>query len=145
MLLVIASYHLVVCLHLTFFLFSCYYLLLCSCNIPYFIAPPVRLVGGRSRCSGRVEVYLHGQWGTVCDDYFDVHDARVICRQLRCPRDYVVAYSRARFGRGRGPIWLDNVRCTGSEADLFDCPHIGTGCHNCRHSDDAGVACKFDQ
>ena len=32
--------------------------------------------------SGRLEVFLNGQWGTVCDDDFDVTDARLACQQL---------------------------------------------------------------
>ena len=41
----------------------------------------VRLVGP-SPLEGRLEVCFHGVWGTVCDSYFDVFDANVVCRQL---------------------------------------------------------------
>ena len=49
------------------------------------------------------------------------------------------ALSRAAFGLGTGPIYLDDLRCTGSEATLFECPFDPT--HNCNHFEDAGVRC----
>ena len=51
------------------------------------------------------------------------------------------AYSSARFGQGRGPIVMDEVRCTSSEARLMDCPFSLS--HNCGHHQDAGVRCTL--
>ncbi|KAM8966310.1 T-cell differentiation antigen CD6-like [Pelodytes ibericus] len=45
----------------------------------------VRVSGGPGKCSGRVEVYTHGVWGTVCDNHwYDDEDGEMYCRALGC-------------------------------------------------------------
>ena len=54
---------------------------------------------------------------------------------------YIGAIARS-FGEGSGPIFLDDVRCSGFEARLFDCPYSGIEVSSCTHSKDAGVVCS---
>lgn len=44
--------------------------------------PLVRLAGGDSRKEGRVEIFLNGEWGSVCDHGWNDVNAAVVCRQL---------------------------------------------------------------
>ncbi|XP_030582239.1 uromodulin-like [Archocentrus centrarchus] len=104
----------------------------------------LRLVNRQNCCSGRVEVFNAGQWGTVCDDSWDLNGAKVMCRQLGCGRARS-ALQNAAFGVGSGPIWLDDVRCFGNESSVTDCRHNGPGVHNCGHNEDASVVCEFQQ
>lgn len=103
----------------------------------------VRLVGddeGRSD-RGRVEVFVGGEWGTVCDDLWTTNNAAVVCRQLGF-RFALKAAKNSEFGEGRDlRILLDDVQCDGSENTLLDCKHAGVGTHNCAHYEDAGVIC----
>uniref|UniRef100_A0A8C9BX01 CD6 molecule n=1 Tax=Phocoena sinus TaxID=42100 RepID=A0A8C9BX01_PHOSS len=82
----------------------------------------------------------HGQWGSVCDDTWDLDDAHVVCRQLSCGWA-VQALPGLHFAPGQGRIHRDQVNCSGSETYLWDCLGLpGNG--YCGHKEDAGVVCS---
>jgi len=88
-----------------------------------------------------VEVYHNGEWGTVCDDYWDLNDAQVLCRELGLGQA-IAARRNAFYGQGSGRIWLDNLNCVGTELSIVNCSHRGWGIENCGHYEDAGVKCS---
>ncbi|XP_073704031.1 antigen WC1.1 [Garra rufa] len=99
----------------------------------------VRLVGGRDRCAGRVELLHSGSWGTVCDDDFDIYSGHVLCAQLGCGFATRVDF----FGPGMGSILISKMKCNGSESNLWECSSINTTASNyCGHKEDAGVVCS---
>ncbi|XP_071804947.1 uncharacterized protein [Asterias amurensis] len=108
-------------------------------GVPQFADGSLRLMNGRNRYEGRVEIFYRGQWGTICDDLWDIKDATVVCRQL----GFTAAISATdRFQTGVGEIFLDDLECSGGESRLIDCPHPGLRTNNCGHSEDAGVVCS---
>ncbi|XP_029315857.1 lysyl oxidase homolog 3B isoform X4 [Cottoperca gobio] len=105
----------------------------------------VRLTGyPRKHNEGRVELFHKGEWGTICDDDFSIANANVLCRQLGFVSATGWTHS-AKYGKGQGKIWLDNVQCNGGEKSVESCKSRGWGNSDCTHDEDAGVVCKDER
>uniref|UniRef100_A0A8C4I1P8 Lysyl oxidase homolog n=1 Tax=Dicentrarchus labrax TaxID=13489 RepID=A0A8C4I1P8_DICLA len=105
----------------------------------------VRLAGyPRKHNEGRVELFYKGEWGTICDDDFSISNANVLCRQLGFVSATGWTHS-AKYGKGQGKIWLDNVLCNGGEKSIDSCKSRGWGNSDCTHDEDAGVVCKDER
>lgn len=103
----------------------------------------VRLSGSHAASHGRVEVYHNGKWGTVCDDGWGMAEAQVVCRQLNFPGAQSVVIGKD-YGQAPGPIWLDDIRCEGTENSLLSCAFKSWGVTDCTHKEDVGVICESE-
>lgn len=68
--------------------------------------------------------------------------AMLYAASLVSPARLLSIHGSAKFGLGKDPIWLDYVRCKGTEASIFDCPHNGWSTEDCSHGEDVGVICN---
>ncbi|XP_052266898.1 uncharacterized protein LOC127868846 isoform X3 [Dreissena polymorpha] len=102
----------------------------------------IRLVGGKTPFSGRLEVEHNRKWGTVCADEFTVNSAKVVCRMLGfTDTKYAEVVKPDVFGPGSGVIMLDSLTCHGNESDISQCSHEPWGVSDCSPSEDIGVHC----
>ncbi|XP_052086361.1 neurotrypsin-like isoform X2 [Mytilus californianus] len=107
------------------------------CNVKSQYTGDLRIIGGSQENKGRLEIFFNYTWGTVCDDDFDNIDANVACRQLGYCSGIMW---RSQFvNDGNGTIWLDDVKCSGTESRLINCSYEDS--HNCHHGEDVGIDC----
>lgn len=88
-----------------------------------------------------MEVLYNDEWGTVCDAGWDLKDAKVLCKNLGCGTPVAVKRG-AFFGQGSGPVWLEDVSCSGNETSVTQCPSNEIGTSTCEHGQDAGIICR---
>ena len=101
----------------------------------------VRLTGSSFSYAGTVEVLHEGRWGAICDQNWDLTDARIFCRQLGHV-DAVGALVGSLYGDGNRSSWMNNVDCVGTEPRIEDCRFDGWYENRCGEGQSAGVVCS---
>ena len=106
---------------------------------------PVRLVINSTTATfeGRVEIRYNNTWGAICSTYWGYSDAQVVCHMLGYS-NAIRAWTTSHFGEALGKIWLNNVQCIGTEADIADCSRSTWGYHSCSTANVAGVSCTSE-
>ena len=83
------------------------------------------------------------------------HIYNIICQQCACHNlsaDCIIAWCVAYRGEAsvvktaypkvsEDVIWLDNVRCEGTEPSVEECKHHDWGTNNCDHDEDVYIKC----
>eukprot|EP00057_Strongylocentrotus_purpuratus_P007136 XP_011661610.1 PREDICTED: deleted in malignant brain tumors 1 protein-like [Strongylocentrotus purpuratus] len=101
----------------------------------------VRLVDGRSKNEGRVEMFYNTSWVILCGAGWGRREADVVCRMLGFTDASDVLHNAA-FGEGIGMVSLEGISCLGSENSLLACTFTSLEPNSCPSSQDVGVMCK---
>ncbi|WAR24066.1 NETR-like protein, partial [Mya arenaria] len=109
-----------------------------ACYGPTLNISEVRLVNGTGPDDGRAEILINEQWGTICDDNFDISDTEAFCRMLG--KKGAQFFTAAYHGQGTGPVHIDRLDCQPFNQNLSDCPYLYT--NTCSHARDVSVVCN---
>ncbi|XP_056636755.1 lysyl oxidase homolog 3-like [Diorhabda sublineata] len=102
----------------------------------------IKLVGGAGEFEGNVEILHDGTWGAICDDEWDVTEAKIICKQLGYSGENAVPTANSYFGPAKRKFWMDNVYCDNTDTEITNCRFDGWGQHDCTPTEAAGVICE---
>jgi hypothetical protein len=116
---------------------------------PFPPSPPasasIRLVGGATSMDGRVEVFLNGVWGPVCDDNWEKGtnlNAQVVCKSLGLPSAGAYARIASYYQPASTSAFaMDDVACTGTEDSILNCPRRASGTDCTLALEQVGVVC----
>ena len=73
-------------------------------------------MGGSGPHEGRVEIFHEGQWGTVCDDRWELRGGLVVCRSLGY-KGVQSVHKRAYFGKGNFFFFFFLMKCKHSPGE----------------------------
>ncbi|XP_071886550.1 antigen WC1.1-like [Anas platyrhynchos] len=72
-------------------------------------------------CSGRLQVFYNGTWGSVCSNSMTTETVSLVCKELGCgnEEDWEIILNSAKLS---GITWLDHVECGKSNSSFWQCP-----------------------
>lgn len=113
-----------------------------NCQLGVIANGAVRLSGtSSSNSTGFVEIYENGLWGTICNIGLDLVSASVICKAAGFGKATNISTSTL-YGRGKGKILFDSLKCNGNEASPLDCVRNIPANATCTHKMDATIICS---
>ena len=110
----------------------------CGDQYPIKHVKTLRLVGGKTKFEGRVEVLHRGQWSPICGKTWNKSGGNVVCQQLHYGKAESIS-KRSTHHAGAHMLAI-NVRCTGNEGTIHDCRHVDWSYYDC-HYNFAAVRC----
>ncbi|VDI63672.1 Hypothetical predicted protein [Mytilus galloprovincialis] len=118
----------------------------CENGLSAFKCLTQKLTNGTTSYNGRLEIYHEGRKGSVCDDGFGDNEASVVCRYLGLSWNGRFSYEFKDWTEGSNYL-LDDIDCTGREANILSCKHTSWNSHNCdqKHREDVGIQCLPDE
>uniref|UniRef100_A0A8D8T2J5 Protein bark beetle n=2 Tax=Cacopsylla melanoneura TaxID=428564 RepID=A0A8D8T2J5_9HEMI len=109
-------------------------------------SPLIRLVDGPNILTGRVQLFLNGQWRSVCSNSrnWTQVDMETACRQLGYQGGTWWAWLDREPGPPQPRLLLEQPRCSGSEGGLDQCSswttkQLGSGV--CEYHPDLAIQC----
>lgn len=112
----------------------------------------LRLTGGSGPHEGNVEIlFNYTTWKYICDDQWDIRDAKVVCRQLGYAKA-LKATKNSHFAFNASDdldvsdfdttYWSTHIMCTGDEKLIRNCNNGYVRLPHCQNETDiAGVVC----
>lgn len=91
-------------------------------SIPY--NKGIRLVGGANYRTGRLEVLIDNQWGSICNYYWTTSNTQVACRML----GFLGAKRSYSLRREDAKPLISYANCKGTEKSLLDCHYQRSSC-----------------
>ncbi|XP_028661848.1 scavenger receptor cysteine-rich type 1 protein M130-like [Erpetoichthys calabaricus] len=104
-----------------------------------------RLVGGRTKCDGYVEILSNGSWSLACSSGFKENEGAVLCRQVGCEAEWVsITPTKRKQTLGQSQhLPFEKIKCIGNESSVSVCQYIEND--NCTPAYNVYLTCNTER
>ena len=114
----------------------------CSPLVPFLAEFVALRLENSDGCSGRLQVFYNGTWGSICSNSMTLDTVSLACKELGCG-DGGSLETRLPYGRVSGPAWLDNVQCGEKTSSFWQCPSTPWNPQSCEDlRDEIHITCN---